>query len=95
MLRLRAAEATMARHHFGLTLRLNGALQLDPYVEAVQRQLAAAAEMGGDEARALAAQLAAALESTVRLTLREALASAVSEMTWELAPGSTWVCLRG
>ena len=56
-------------------------MQLDPYVEAVQRQLAAAAETGGNETRALAAQLAAALESAVRLALQDALASAVAEIT--------------
>ena len=70
-------------------------MQLDPYVEAVQRQLVAAAETGGDEARALAAQLAAALESAVRLALQDALASAVSEITCELAPGSVELRLRG
>ena len=70
-------------------------MDLDPYVETVQRQLAAAAETGGDEARALAAQLAAALESAVRLALQDALASAVSEITCELAPGSVELRLRG
>ena len=70
-------------------------MDLNPYVEAVQRQLAAAAETGGDEARALAAQLAATLESAVRLALQDALASAVSEITCELAPGSVELRLRG
>jgi uncharacterized protein (DUF1778 family) len=70
-------------------------MELDPYVEAVQRQLAAAAETGGNEARALAAQLAATLESAVRLALQDALASAVSEITCELAPGSVELRLRG
>ena len=70
-------------------------MQLDPYIEAVQRQLAAAAETGGNEARALAAQLAAALESALRLALQDALASAVGEITCELAPGSVELRLRG
>jgi len=70
-------------------------MRLDPYVEAVQRQLAAAAETGGNEARALAAQLAAALEPAVRLALQDALALAVSEITCELAPGSVELRLRG
>jgi uncharacterized protein (DUF1778 family) len=70
-------------------------MDLNPYVEAVQRQLAAAAETGGDEVRALAAQLAATLESAVRLALQDALASAVSEITCELAPGSVELRLRG
>jgi len=70
-------------------------MQLDPFVETVQRQLAAAAETGGDEARALAAQLATALGSAVRLALQDALASAVGEITCELAPGSVELRLRG
>lgn len=70
-------------------------MNLDPYVEAIQRQLVAAAETGGVEARALAAQLAGALESAVRLSLQDALASAVSEISVELAPGSVELRLRG
>ena len=70
-------------------------MQLEPYVEAVQRQLAAAAETGGDETRTLAAQLAATLDSAVRLAIQDALASAVSEITCELAPGSVELRLRG
>jgi hypothetical protein len=70
-------------------------MQLDSYVEAIQRQLATAAETGGDEARALAGQLAATLESAVRLALQDALAAAASEITCELAPGSVEVRLRG
>ena len=75
-------------HHYGV-------MQLEPYVEAVQRQLAAAAETGGDEVRALAAQLSATLESAVRLALQDALAAAASEITCELAPGSVELRLRG
>ena len=70
-------------------------MQLDPYVEAIQRQLAAAAETGGDEARALAGRLAATLDSAVRLALQDALAAASSEITLELAPGSVELRLRG
>lgn len=70
-------------------------MNLDPYVEAIQRQLAAAAETGGDEAHALAVRLAAALESAARLALQDALAAAASEITCELAPGSVEVRLRG
>jgi hypothetical protein len=69
-------------------------MDLAPYVEAVQRQLAAAAT-GGNETRALAAQLTTALESAVRLAVQDALASAVSEITCELAPGSAELRLRG
>src|SRR5262245_36283376 len=70
-------------------------MQLEPYVEAIQRQLAAAAETGGDEARALAGRIAANLESAVRLALQDALAAAASEITLELAPGSVELRLRG
>ena len=70
-------------------------MELDPYVEAVQRQLAAAAEAGGEEARELAVRLGATLESAVRLALQDALAAAVSEITLELAPGSVELRLRG
>src|SRR5262245_24077259 len=72
-----------------------GAMDLDPYVEAIQRQLVAAADAGGDQARALAAQLAATLESAARLAMQDALASAVSEISCELAPGSVELRLRG
>jgi HicB family len=70
-------------------------MDLDPYLENVQRQLAAAGGAGGDEARALAEQLAPALESAVRLALQDALAAAVDEITLELAPGSVELRLRG
>jgi uncharacterized protein (DUF1778 family) len=75
--------------------RHHDAMNLDSYVRAVQRQLAAVAETGGPEARAFAGQLAAALESAIRLALQDALATAVSEITCELAPGSVELRLRG
>ena len=68
---------------------------LDPYVEDLQRQLAVAADAGGDEARALAERLTAPLESAVRLTLLDALSAAADEITRELAPGSVELRLRG
>jgi hypothetical protein len=67
---------------------------LDPYVEDLQRQLAVAADAGGDEARALAERLTAPLESAVRLTLLDALSAAADEITRELAPGSVELRLR-
>ena len=70
-------------------------MNLNPYIENVQRQLAAAVAGGGDEARALAEQLGPALESAVRLALQDALAAAVDEITLELAPGSVELRLRG
>ena len=70
-------------------------MELDKYVEEVRRQLAVAAEAGGDEARALAERLSAPLDATLRLTLLEALGAAAAEITRELAPGSVDVRLRG
>jgi hypothetical protein len=70
-------------------------MDLMPYLELVRRELAVAAEAGGDEARALAERLTAPLESAIRLTLMEALAAASAEITREMAPGSVWVRLNG
>ena len=72
----------------------NGAMDLTPYVENLRRELAVAAEAGGEEARALAERLTAPLESAVRLTLLEALSAAADEITRELAPGSVELRLR-
>lgn len=70
-------------------------MNLQQYVDAVQQQLLVAAEAGGDEARALAARLAAPLDAVVRLTVQEALAAAAEEITCDLAPGSVELRLRG
>src|SRR6201991_4183399 len=70
-------------------------MDLNHHVEEVQRQLAVAAEAGGDEARALAERLTPTLDSVLRLTLLEALGAAAAEITAELAPGSVDLRLRG
>lgn len=70
-------------------------MELGAYVESVRRELAVAAEAGGNEARALAERLVAPLASTVRLTLLDALSAAADEITRELAPGSVHLRLRG
>ena len=70
-------------------------MNLDLYVENLTRQLAVAAEAGGEEARALAERLVAPLEAAIRLTLQDALAAAADEITTELAPGSVELRLRG
>jgi hypothetical protein len=70
-------------------------MDLRPYVESIQRQLAVAAEAGGDEARALAERLATPLDAAIRLTLQDALAVVAEEITFELAPGSVELRLRG
>jgi hypothetical protein len=76
-------------------MRQNGTMDLRPYVENVQRQLAVTAEAGGEEARALAERLIAPLDAGIRLTLLDVLAVAADEITCELAPGSVEVRLRG
>lgn len=70
-------------------------MNLTPYVDNLRRELAVAAEAGGDDARALAERLSASLESAARLALLEALSAAADEITRDLAPGSVEVRLRG
>ncbi|MFC0598422.1 toxin-antitoxin system HicB family antitoxin [Streptomyces palmae] len=70
-------------------------MDLTPYVETLRRELAVAAEAGGEEARELADRLTAPLESATRLTLLNVLSAAMDEITRELAPGSVDVRLRG
>lgn len=70
-------------------------MDLGLYVESLQRQLAVASEAGGEEAQAVAARLAAPLESAIRLTVQDALTAAAEEITVELAPGGVEVRLRG
>ena len=69
-------------------------MDLTPYVENLRRELAVAADAGGEEARALAERLTAALESAVRLMLLDAMSAAADEITRELAPGSVELRLR-
>ncbi|MFH8453716.1 toxin-antitoxin system HicB family antitoxin [Streptomyces fungicidicus] len=70
-------------------------MDLTPYVDTLRRELAVAAEAGGDEARELAGRLTAPLESAARLTMLNVLSAAMDEITRELAPGSVDVRLRG
>ncbi|MFI6318173.1 hypothetical protein ACIBG8_11675 [Nonomuraea sp. NPDC050556] len=70
-------------------------MDLAPYVDYLRRELAVAAEAGGDEARALGERLVAPLEAAMRLALLEALSAAADEITRDLAPGSVDVRLRG
>ncbi|MEV4947661.1 hypothetical protein [Streptomyces sp. NPDC053755] len=70
-------------------------MDLTPYVDTLRRELAVAAEAGGDEARELAERLTAPLESAARLTMLNVLSAAAGEITRELAPGSVDVRLRG
>ncbi|HLM05197.1 MAG TPA: hypothetical protein VK402_08440 [Blastococcus sp.] len=70
-------------------------MDLSPYVDQLRRELAAAADLGGDEARALAERLTAPLEASLRLALLSALSAAAEEITSQLAPGAVDVRLRG
>lgn len=70
-------------------------MDLTPYVDTLRRELAVAAEAGGEDARKLAERLTAPLESATRLTMLNVLSAAMDEITRELAPGSVDVRLRG
>ena len=69
-------------------------MDLTPYVETLRRELAVAAEAGGEDARALAERLTAPLESATRLMLLDALSAAADEITRDLAPGAVELRLR-
>ena len=69
-------------------------MDLTRYVETLRRELAVAAEAGGEEARALAERLTAPLEPATRLMLLDALSDAADQITRDLAPGSVEVRLR-
>jgi hypothetical protein len=69
-------------------------MNLAPYTENLRRELAVAADAGGEDARALAERLTAPLESALRLMLLDALSAAADEITRELAPGSVELRLR-
>jgi hypothetical protein len=70
-------------------------MDLQPYLDEIQHQLEVAAETGGEEAGALARRLVAPLDAAIRLSLLDALTAAAQEITYELAPGSVEVRLRG
>jgi hypothetical protein len=70
-------------------------MDLTSYVANLGRELVTAAEVGGDEARALVERLSGPLESAIRLTLLQAISAAADEITRDLAPGSVEVRLRG
>jgi hypothetical protein len=70
-------------------------MELAQYVESLRYELTTAAEVGGEDARALAGRLLRPLDAAVRLTLLEALSAAAGEISAELAPGSVDVRLRG
>jgi hypothetical protein len=70
-------------------------MELTPYLEGLQRDLAAAAAPGGPDVHAAAEILSGSLESSARLCLLEALSDAAAEITTKLDGGSVDVRLRG
>jgi len=70
-------------------------MDLTPYVDHLQTQLATGAETAGEDARALVERLAAPFDAAIRLTLQDALGAAAEEITCDLAPGAVEVRLRG
>ena len=70
-------------------------MDLRPHISEIHRQLEAAAEAGGEDARVLVQRLAAPLDAAIRLSLLDVLAAAAQEITCELAPVSVEVRLRG
>lgn len=70
-------------------------MELERYVNGLREQLVVAAAAGGEDARALAERLIAALDPAVRLVMFDALSTAAGEITRELAPGSVELRLRG
>ena len=70
-------------------------MELEQYVNDLQRQLAETAANGSAETRAIAERLAAGLDAATRLVLLDVLSAAVGEITRDLAPGSVDLLLRG
>jgi predicted HicB family RNase H-like nuclease len=70
-------------------------MDLSPYLEALRRDLAAAAAPGGPEVTRAADLLSGSLEASTRLVLLEALSDATAEITAQLDSVSVEVRLRG
>jgi hypothetical protein len=70
-------------------------MDITPYVESLRRDLMAAAEAAGPEAREATARLAFALDPAARLALMEAVSQAAAEITAEMPDGGVDVRLNG
>jgi hypothetical protein len=70
-------------------------MDITPYVDSLKRDLMAAAEAAGDEARNTAERLTYALDPAARLALMEAISQAAAEITAELPSGGVDVRLDG
>lgn len=70
-------------------------MDITPYVESLRRDLVAAAEAAGPEAREVTERLAFALDPAARLALMEAVSQAAAEITAEMPDGGVDVRLTG
>jgi hypothetical protein len=70
-------------------------MDITPYVENLRRDLLAAAESAGEEARQTAERLGYALDPSARLALMEAISQAATEITAAMPAGSVDVRLDG
>ena len=70
-------------------------MDITPYVESLRRDLLAAAEGAGDEARQIVERLAFAIDPAARLAIMEAVSEAAAEITAEMPAGGVDVRLSG
>ena len=70
-------------------------MDITPYVDSLRRDLLAAAEAAGPEARQAAERLTFALDPAARLALMEAISQAAAEITAEMPAGGVDVRLDG
>jgi hypothetical protein len=70
-------------------------MDLSPYLDALRRDLAAAAAPGGEDVARVADLLTGSVEASARLCLLEALSDAAAEITTRLESASVEVRLRG
>jgi hypothetical protein len=70
-------------------------MDLTPYVDSLRRDLLAAADGAGPEARQAAERLGFALDPAARLALMEAVSQAAAEITAEMPAGGVDVRLNG
>ena len=70
-------------------------MQITPFVDALQRDLAAVAAAGAGESGEIVRRISAALEASARLRLLEAVSEAAHELTPQLPGGRVEVRLAG
>ncbi|WP_246159540.1 pilus assembly protein HicB [Nocardioides antri] len=70
-------------------------MDITPYVDSLRRDLLAAAESAGEEARQIAERLGYALDPSARLALMEAISQAAAEITAAMPAGGVDVRLDG